>query len=112
MDPSRRDFLRRTGSATLGMAAAQVGLEKFALAAALARQPAAADYRALVCVFLDGGNDGNNLIVPLDPAGYAAYSSVRSASGLAGVLPGRSRRMRACAARCDRNTLAPLRLGQ
>jgi uncharacterized protein (DUF1501 family) len=61
------------------MAAAEVGLEKFGLASALARQPAVADYRALVCVFLDGGNDGNNLVVPLDPAGYAAYSSIRGA---------------------------------
>lgn len=83
MEPSRRDFLRRTGCGALGLAAAQVGLEKFGLVSALARQPGVTDYRALVCVFLDGGNDGNNMIVPLDAAGYADYSSIRSGSGLA-----------------------------
>jgi uncharacterized protein (DUF1501 family) len=36
-----------------------------------------------VCVFLAGGNDGNNLIVPTSTAEYAAYAAVRSASGLA-----------------------------
>ena len=38
---------------------------------------------ARVCVFLAGGNDGNNLIVPTSTAEYAAYAAVRSASGLA-----------------------------
>ena len=44
-------------------------------------QTGATDYRALVCVFLNGGNDGNNMIVPYDD--YAAYNAVRSAAGLA-----------------------------
>jgi uncharacterized protein (DUF1501 family) len=44
---------------------------------------AAGDYKALVCVFLYGGNDGNNTIIPTDAAGYAQYSAVRTAaSGL------------------------------
>jgi uncharacterized protein (DUF1501 family) len=42
---------------------------------------AAADYKALVCVFLNGGNDGNNMFVSLDQ--YASYSNVRAAAGLA-----------------------------
>src|ERR1700754_1740703 len=44
------------------------------------------DYRALVCVFLFGGNDSNNLIVPFTTAGYGNYAALRgaqSASGLA-----------------------------
>jgi uncharacterized protein (DUF1501 family) len=40
-------------------------------------------YKALVCVFLAGGNDGNNMVIPADNTGYAAYSSVRSGPGLA-----------------------------
>jgi uncharacterized protein (DUF1501 family) len=36
----------------------------------------AADYRALVCVFLYGGNDGNNMVVPYDD--YASYAAGRS----------------------------------
>ncbi|MGD0618450.1 MAG: DUF1501 domain-containing protein [Bryobacteraceae bacterium] len=41
------------------------------------------DYRALVCVFLFGGNDGNNLIVPLDTSSYNAYSKIRGSLALA-----------------------------
>ncbi len=46
-------------------------------------QAQSTDYRALVCVFLFGGNDGNSTVIPLDAAGYAQYASVHSAaSGL------------------------------
>jgi uncharacterized protein (DUF1501 family) len=38
------------------------------------------DYKALVCVFMFGGNDGNNTVVPLDSAGYGSYSKVRTSS--------------------------------
>lgn len=36
-----------------------------------------ADYKALVCLFLAGGNDGNSMIVPADAAGHAAYAAAR-----------------------------------
>ena len=36
-----------------------------------------------MCVFLAGGNDGNNLVVPTSSTEYSAYSAVRAASGLA-----------------------------
>ena len=53
---------------------------------------AAGDYKALVCLFLAGGNDANNLIVPNDAAGFAAYASARGAlalpqAGLLGISP-------------------------
>jgi uncharacterized protein (DUF1501 family) len=35
------------------------------------------DYRAIVCLFLYGGNDGNNTIIPVDASGYAAYQRDR-----------------------------------
>lgn len=41
------------------------------------------DYKALVCLFLAGGNDANNLIVPADAAGHAAYAAGRGALALA-----------------------------
>ncbi len=41
-------------------------LESFGLVGALAQSGGASDYRALVCVFLNGGNDGNNMLVSLD----------------------------------------------
>lgn len=40
------------------------------------------DYKALVCLFLAGGNDANNLLVPHDAAGYAAYSAARQSLAL------------------------------
>ncbi len=42
----------------------------------------ASDYKALVCLFLAGGNDANNLIIPTDTAGYAAYAAGRGALAL------------------------------
>ncbi len=36
------------------------------------------DYKALVCLYLQGGNDGSNLIIPSDAASYAAYAKTRS----------------------------------
>lgn len=40
------------------------------------------DYRALVCVFLFGGNDSNNSIIPLDDASYKSYASIRGSLAL------------------------------
>jgi uncharacterized protein (DUF1501 family) len=47
------------------------------------------DYKALVCLFLYGGNDANNLIVPHDNSGYASYLSARGALAIpqASLLP-------------------------
>jgi uncharacterized protein (DUF1501 family) len=39
------------------------------------------DYKALVCVFLYGGNDYANTVVPYDPANYALYHQIRAGSG-------------------------------
>src|SRR5678815_6169727 len=41
----------------------------------------ASDYKALVCVFLYGGNDYANTVVPFDPANYALYHQIRAGSG-------------------------------
>jgi uncharacterized protein (DUF1501 family) len=51
------------------------GLSKFGLVSALAQSTT--DYKALVCIFLFGGNDANNLIVPID-TNYANYASIRA----------------------------------
>lgn len=68
---NRRHFLRQVGAIGAGAALAQLGM--FSASA----QAAAGDYKALVCVFLFGGNDGNNTVVPLDATGYANYYNVR-----------------------------------
>jgi uncharacterized protein (DUF1501 family) len=41
------------------------------------------DYKALVCVFLFGGNDANNTLIPFDTTGYGQYSSLRGDLALA-----------------------------
>jgi uncharacterized protein (DUF1501 family) len=79
MATSRRDFLRTSACALGGMALAS-SIEKFGIVHALTPQ-AATDYKAMVCVFLNGGNDGNNMFVSLDQ--YATYSGARNAAGLA-----------------------------
>src|SRR5688572_12785892 len=80
MGMTRRQFLRRSGCGIGTAAALAAGIERFSLVNAMA---AGSGYKALVCVFLGGGNDGNNMVVPLDATGYNAYSSTRASSGLA-----------------------------
>ncbi len=81
---SRRDFLCTTGCAALGLGAFQAEAARLTRVLLSPRRPdAPTDYRALVCIFLFGGNDGNNMVVPLDATGYGLYSTARAASGLA-----------------------------
>ncbi len=76
---SRRDFVKQSCcSAAAGMAAASFG--RLGLMNAMAQS--STDYKALVCIFMFGGNDANNLIVPNDSAGYANYASIRAGLAL------------------------------
>jgi len=74
----------RNSACGLGAMALVNSLERFSLINSLAQSALATDYKALVCIFLEGGNDGNNLVIPYDdynaPGGYNA---VRGASPLA-----------------------------
>lgn len=83
-EQNRRDFIRRTGCAALSAAAFQAGFKQFGLinAYAQAATNAPSDYKALVCIFLNGGNDSSNMVVPMG-AGYTPYSTIRQSSGLA-----------------------------
>lgn len=78
-NPSRRRFLH--DSASLGLAAAApfvLNLADIGEAAAAT----ASDYKALVCVFLFGGNDYANTLVPYDATNHALYTGFRSAVAL------------------------------
>ncbi len=76
---SRRDFLKNTCcTAAAGVAAAN--FSRLGLINAMAQS--SQDYKALVCVFMYGGNDANNMIVPFDTAGYANYAKIRAGLAL------------------------------
>ncbi len=76
----RRDFLQRsmcTALATGGLLSAG-GVLQLAQAAALNNSGTrGTGYKALVCVFLDGGNDSANMVVPRGVAEHNAYAQVR-----------------------------------
>lgn len=80
---SRRHFLRATSglAASMGTAASGFGTSMAALAALATQTSQAATlnapYRALVCLFMHGGNDSHNWIVPMDSDGYRSYATVR-----------------------------------
>lgn len=82
----RREFLRITGRTTLALGLAGA-FDRFGMLNAYADE--AADYRALVCVFMFGGNDSNNLVVPLDATRYGLYQRARGVLTLPsnGLLP-------------------------
>ena len=72
---SRRSFMRRCADLALAGTAAPLALNLAALGEAAAA--GATDYKALVCIFLYGGNDHANTVVPLDSARHERYRSIR-----------------------------------
>ena len=79
---TRRAFLQRTGQLAAVGAATPFALNLAAIGEAAAFN--ASDYRALVCVFLYGGNDYANTVVNYDPTNHARYAAIRSAGASAG----------------------------
>lgn len=95
MKQSRREFIKKS-SCALGMAALATQFEHFGMMSALAQKvddqkvggnTEGSNYKALVCIFFSGGNDGNNTVIPnhndLSVSNYSVYSSSRSTQGLA-----------------------------
>jgi len=76
---TRRAFLKRGTQLALAGTATPMALNLAALGEAAAMT--ATDYKALVCVFLYGGNDYANTVVRFDDAGHAQYTQLRSAGG-------------------------------
>ncbi|MFN3861736.1 MAG: DUF1501 domain-containing protein [Roseateles sp.] len=74
----RREFLRRAAALGIAGTAAPWALSLAGIGEAAAAT-APGDYKALVCVFLYGGNDYGNTLVPYDAASHAAYASIRQA---------------------------------
>src|ERR1017187_5512104 len=72
---SRRNFLRIGGAF-----ATAAGFSRFGLMNAFAQ--GAANYKAVVCFFLFGGNDSHNMLVPQSQAAFNAYKSIRGSLAL------------------------------
>ncbi|BCA58620.1 DUF1501 domain-containing protein [Sphingomonas sp. HMP6] len=78
---SRRAFLKR--SAALGLAGSAMPFVTSLAAIGEAAAAVTTDYKALVCVFLYGGNDYANTLPPYDQASYTLYQAARSNIALA-----------------------------
>jgi uncharacterized protein (DUF1501 family) len=76
-NPGRRAFLRNVGAMSAFGLASRLDLVNFIAEAGAQSAP---DYKALVCVFMFGGNDGNNTLIPIDTAGYGQYAAARPPS--------------------------------
>lgn len=75
---SRRRFIRQAACASLGMAGMSNCIRDLHLFSSALAQGPYTDYKALVCVFMAGGNDSNNMIIPRDPSEYSSYATIRT----------------------------------
>jgi uncharacterized protein (DUF1501 family) len=92
-DPNRRKFIGACCAAVsaTGMLSTLAQLRMMGAVASSDTTPTTppragalpADYKALVCLFLAGGNDANNMVVPFDTAGYTAYASAAGRGAIA-----------------------------
>ncbi|TDU80726.1 uncharacterized protein (DUF1501 family) [Prosthecobacter fusiformis] len=74
---TRRNFLCRSACAGLGVTSVVNTLAHLRLVQSAIAQSAPTDYKAIVCLFLNGGNDSNNMLVPLDGVARTNYDSAR-----------------------------------
>jgi uncharacterized protein (DUF1501 family) len=75
---TRRDFIRRAACAAVGTVAMTSAIRDLRLMNAAVAQTGITDYKALVCIFLQGGNDSNNLIIPSAGSAYNNYAAIRT----------------------------------
>ncbi len=82
---TRRSFLRQSACATLGLTGLVNTIAQLSLTrAALAQVTDFTDYRALVVLFLYGGNDSNNMLLPR--LGHPAYDNYKTYRGALRIL--------------------------
>src|SRR5580692_7437843 len=81
---SRRQFLRTASLTSMAGISASPFILGLNSMAAMAQGTSGSGYRALVCVFLQGGNDGHGTVIATDPTSFSAFTQARSgAPGLA-----------------------------
>jgi uncharacterized protein (DUF1501 family) len=74
---TRREFIRQAACAAVGTTALTACIRDLRFMNAAMAQSNINDYKALVCIFLAGGNDSNNLILPTIQAEYDKYATIR-----------------------------------
>src|SRR5271156_2413154 len=75
---SRRGFIRRAACAAVGTVAMTSAIRDLRFMNAAVAQSNITDYKALVCIFPQGGNDSNNLIIPPLQSQYNNYAAIRT----------------------------------
>ena len=87
---SRRNFLRNAACSSLALSTSgalmtQFGMMNSALAQSCGTYDPVSDYKALICLFLLGGNDSWNMVIPTDASRYNTYYTSRSGGGASSV---------------------------
>ena len=82
---SRRQFIGQANCAAVGTASLLSSLLSLRLTAGAASASNFTDYKALVCLFLNGGNDSYNMLVPRQQSAYNEYEQVRGGVGGTGL---------------------------
>ena len=77
---SRRQFFRRAACAAVGTLSMSNVLRDLRFINSAVAQTNITDYRALICIFLNGGNDANNMVIYTDPADYQSYAATRTSA--------------------------------
>jgi len=75
---TRRQFIRQAACAAVGTAAMTAAIRDLRFMNAAVAQSNISDYKALVCIFLAGGNDSNNLIIPTIQSEWNSYAAIRT----------------------------------
>jgi uncharacterized protein (DUF1501 family) len=82
---SRRQFIGQANCAAVGTASLLSSLLSLRLTAGAASATNFTDYKALVCLFLNGGNDSFNMLIPRQQSAYNEYEQVRGGVGGTGL---------------------------
>jgi uncharacterized protein (DUF1501 family) len=83
---TRRDFLRQSACASLGVTGLVNALAQMRLMTAAMAQGESPGYKALVCLFLNGGHDSNNLLLPIgDPASDGLRADYQAGRGVLAI---------------------------
>ncbi len=80
----RRRFLQ-SSSAIAAMSTSGAWLANLAAVNQASAQSTGSDYKALVCIFLNGGNDAHNTVIPVDATSWRCYSATRDPAVMAKV---------------------------